>query len=99
MNDTLNTRCGLALLTLALAGLFVLPTGSHAQTIAGTGWKGTSGTNWSTNANWDAISPGNNERNLLFGQGYSNAGGTSATANNDLVGYNGYRITLEIPSV
>src|SRR5258708_2918983 len=60
-----------------------------ADTINGTGWKGTAGnSNWSSSGNWDSTAPstgGSGERNLFFGQGYKAAGGTgSTTANNDL---------------
>ena len=85
----------LAILTGSIAA-FVASHSSPAATINGTGWKGTSGSNWSTNANWDnAFPPSGDERNLFFGQGYKAAGGAgSTTANNDL-NWSGYRITFQ----
>src|SRR2546430_2287328 len=72
----------------------------QADTITGTGWKGTAGNaNWSSTGNWDSAAPntsGTGDRNLFFGQGYKAAGGTgSTTANNDLVNWHGYRITFQ----
>ncbi|MBX7210356.1 MAG: autotransporter-associated beta strand repeat-containing protein [Verrucomicrobiaceae bacterium] len=71
-----------------------------ADTITGTGWKGTAGNNnWSSTGNWDSAAPntvGTGDRNLFFGQGWHNAGRTGATtANNDLTNWAGYRITFE----
>jgi autotransporter-associated beta strand protein len=72
---------------------------ARADTITGTGWKGTSSSVWSDTGNWDSTAPntsGTGDRNLFFGQGYANAGGTgSTTANNDLSGWHGYRITFQ----
>jgi len=73
---------------------------ARADTINGTGWKGTGGnSNWSTSGNWDSTAPstgGSGERSLFFGQGYKAAGGTgSTTANNDLTNWAGYRITFQ----
>lgn len=66
----------------------------HAQTA--TGWKGTGDALWSNPANWDNGAPGGVVRDLFFGNGYVAAGGTgSLIANNDLVAYQGYRITWE----
>src|SRR6266567_4049466 len=72
----------------------------HADTITGTGWKGTAGNNnWSSTGNWDGAAPntsGTGDRNLCFGQAYIAAGGIgSTTANNDLSGWHGYRITFQ----
>ncbi|HTB83549.1 MAG TPA: Ig-like domain repeat protein [Candidatus Sulfotelmatobacter sp.] len=73
---------------------------AHADNTNGTGWKGTLNVNWSTPGNWDSDaptnSPGSSDRNLFFGQGYATAGGTgSTTANNDLTGWHGFRVTFQ----
>jgi len=66
----------------------------HAQTA--TGWKGTGDALWSNTANWDNGVPGGTVRDLYFGNGYVTAGGAgSLIANNDIVAYQGYRITWE----
>jgi autotransporter-associated beta strand protein len=77
----------------------VTPTAIRVEpdaSIGGTGWKGTTNSLWSNSGNWDSTGPGADERNLFFGQGWKNAGGGgSTTANNDISGYSGYRITFE----
>src|SRR5207253_3246067 len=51
--------------------------------------------NWSNAGNWDSTGPASDERNLFFGAAYKTAGGTNFIANNDIVGFTGYRITFE----
>ncbi len=71
---------------------------ANADTITGTGWKGVSGNNFSTTANWDAAAPntsGTGDRNLFFGQRYKASGGTATSPNNDLSNWHGYRITFQ----
>ena len=69
-----------------------------ADTISGTGWKGTANNRWS-GANWDSNPPTTtsaNERNLFFGLGYKVAGGSGSTiSSNDLASWAGYRITFQ----
>ena len=88
----LGKNCAVLLAGLALFGV----SATHAATINGTGWKGTTDTTWSNASNWDSTGPAADERNLFFGNGYVSAGGTgSTTANNDLTDFPGYRITFE----
>jgi autotransporter-associated beta strand protein len=101
-SHTLRDLSQTAKLLVAVAGLIgsITPLQIRADVITGTGWKGTSGSNWSTAANWDAIAPsngGSGDRNLFFGNAWVTAGsGGSLTANNDLSGaWDGYRITFE----
>lgn len=72
---------------------------SRADTISGTGWRGTNGENWSTYGSWDSNPPTNgtnNERNLFFGDAYTSHGGTTTTSYNDIASnYSGYRITFQ----
>jgi fibronectin-binding autotransporter adhesin len=83
----------LALPAIVIGSLATLQV--RAASIGGTGWIGTNGSNWSTNANWDNTPPSSDERNLFFGQAYFNAGNSgSTTANNDL-SWNGYRVTFQ----
>ncbi|HSY17560.1 MAG TPA: Ig-like domain repeat protein [Candidatus Acidoferrales bacterium] len=91
-------RRAACLLAMSLLGASLIST--RADTITGTGWKGTAGNNnWSSTGNWDATAPntsGTGDRNLFFGQGYKAAGGTGSTSpNNDLSGWHGYRITFQ----
>jgi autotransporter-associated beta strand protein len=75
----------------------------HADTINGTGWKGTTQSGgvgqFSQAANWDSTGPGAGERNLFFGDAWSDpAKGNrtgATTANNDLASQNLYRITFQ----
>ena len=72
--------------------------GSEAAGQVSTGWRGDGATNaWSSAANWDNGVPGGSARNLFFGNGWvaNPAGNNSLTANNDLAGYAGFRITFE----
>src|SRR5690349_5194960 len=91
----------LPLLLLRLLPIVIMPASVLlADTITGTGWKGSAGNNnWSSSGNWDSTPPktdGTGDRNLFFGQGWKNAGGTGFTnANNDLSSWHGYRITFE----
>src|ERR1043166_128324 len=82
--------------TTLLAAAFV---SARADTISGTGWKGTAGNNkWSSPGNWDSTAPntsGTGDRNLFFGQAYKAAGGTVSSPNNDLTSWSGYRITFQ----
>lgn len=92
---TLSSAAAMATVgTLSLTGSSVF-----ADTITGTGWKGTSSTAWSNSGNWDNTPPktdNTGDRNLFFGQGYANAGGAgNLTSNNDLTNWNGYRITFQ----
>ena len=84
-----------------IAGLVLFgASATHAATINGTGWKGTTNSSWSNAANWDNTGPAADERNLFFGNGYVSAGGTgSTTANNDLNDFPGYRISFEDTSL
>lgn len=75
-------------------------TASSTQAQGATGWKGTTGANWSDAGNWDIGAPNDNGANLIrdlyFGQGYKAAGGAgSVTATNNLTNYSGYRITFQ----
>ena len=63
--------------------------------IAGTGWKGTAGSNWSTAANWDSNGPAADERNLFFGNAWRDAGATGSTTSNNDLNFTGYRITFQ----
>jgi autotransporter-associated beta strand protein len=98
-----SNRPGMLRAAMMIAAVSVMLGFTHkanADTINGTGWKGTAGNNnWSSTGNWDSAAPntsGTGDRNLFFGQGYVNAGGTgSTTANNDLSGWHGYRITFQ----
>src|SRR5438046_2797412 len=72
-----------SLAPVAVALLLLTLPSAYADTANGTGWKGTSGNNWSTTANWDSTAPntsGTGDRNLFFGQGYKVAGGTGSTS-------------------
>jgi autotransporter-associated beta strand protein len=100
----LNHRCfcrrAALLATIAALFGFAAQLQVCADTINGTGWKGQgANNNWSTANNWDSNPPttgGTNERNLFYGQGYFNAGNNGfTTSNNNLSGWNGYRITFQ----
>ena len=85
-------------LLMCAAVVFFSSHGAKADSITGTGWKGTNGVSWTAAGNWDGIAPstgGSGDRNLFFGQGYKKAGGTQSTSSNDLSGWNGYRITFQ----
>jgi autotransporter-associated beta strand protein len=97
-----HLRRPLALL-LATGSLFLCPSLILADTVTGTGWKGTAGGAnadlWGEAANWDNTPPktdGNGDRNLFFGQAWKNAGGGGITQPfNNLADWAGWRITFE----
>jgi hypothetical protein len=75
-----------------------------ADTINGTGWKGTfnDGTTneglWSNPGNWTATGPktdGTGDRNLFFGTAYNGNSGTNFIAKNDLTDWHGFQITFD----
>jgi hypothetical protein len=80
------------------ASIAALISNSASAQLVGTGWLGDGAdANWSTATNWDNGVPGGNVRDLYFGLGFeaSPLGANSMVSNNNLVGYQGHRITFE----
>lgn len=91
------------LLVAFLGAVVSLTSSAFADTINGTGWKGTTQSGgvgqFSQAGNWDSTGPGAGERNLFFGDAWSDpAKGNrvgATTANNDITSQNLYRITFQ----
>jgi autotransporter-associated beta strand protein len=83
---------------VATVALLAVASRASAATIAGTGWKGITDGSWGTVTNWDSTPPSSDERNLFFGDAWSDptkgnrAGAT--TANNN-ISWSGYRINFQ----
>lgn len=81
------------------ASIAALLSNSASAQLQPTGWIGDgTDTKWSNVDNWDLqVVPGGNVRDLYFGIDFLNspAGTNSVISNNDLIGYQGHRITFE----